>query len=72
MRITDRDRLISRLAAAVRTRGVRCEDRERLARCIEEHLSEVRADGAMYDSLRERPGKFAALVGAVSRVLKQG
>jgi hypothetical protein len=71
MGMTDRDRLVSRLAAVARIRRLRRGDWARLAQCVEEHLSEVQADGALYDSLRGGPGKFSALVGAVSRALER-
>jgi hypothetical protein len=63
--MTNRDRLISRLCAAVRSRGLDCNNAKAVARCVEEHLSEIKADGALYDSLPRSKNNFSNIVKAV-------
>lgn len=62
--MTRRQVLISRLTAALRGRlkSSPLPVREFVYKAVEEHLSEVKASGDLYDALPETRGKFDRIV----------
>jgi hypothetical protein len=63
--------LISRLSAALRGRTqLDANDSAKLARAIEERLSEVKAEAALYDALPGGANKFQRLVRSVQKEIR--